>query len=56
MDSFPAFVCAVLVFGIVAIMAAMLPHIHAWEKANDYPYGKICNSAFTFYVDTCPKR
>lgn len=19
-----------------------IPAIHAWEKANDYPYGKLC--------------
>jgi hypothetical protein len=28
-------------------------HVNAWEKANDYPYGKMCNSIFTGYVDTC---
>lgn len=49
------FVCAAILFGIIAIGFAIIPTIHEWERANDYPYGKMCNSAFTFYVDTCPK-
>lgn len=32
---------------------ANVHHVNAWEKANGYPYGKMCNSIFTAYVDTC---
>ena len=44
------------VFIILAIALAGLmsvPQIHAWEKANNFPYGKICNSIFTAYENTC---
>jgi hypothetical protein len=34
-------------------LIVMAPHINAWEKANGYPFGQMCNSVFTLYVDTC---
>ena len=40
---------------LCAVMALFVlsANVKAWEKANDYPYGKMCNSIFTGYVDTC---
>lgn len=32
---------AILAVTIYA-MTTGIPAIHAWEKANDYPYGKLC--------------
>ena len=34
-------------------LSVAVPRINAWEKANAYPYGKMCNSIFTGYADTC---
>lgn len=49
-----------IVVGFLAVLgsAAVMPvygikHINAWEKAHGYPYGKMCNSIFTWYKDTC---
>jgi hypothetical protein len=33
----------------------VVPAVNAWELANNYPYGKMCNSIFTANVDTCPR-
>lgn len=46
---------------IVLIFSAFPPinlvgSIHKWEQANDFPYGRMCNSIFTLYEDTCPKQ
>jgi hypothetical protein len=38
---------------LAMIGIASLPTIHTWERNAGYPWGKMCNSAFTFYVDTC---
>ncbi len=43
--------CALM---LVCIVAAIGP-IHQWERANNYPYGKVCNSVFTGWQDTCPR-
>jgi hypothetical protein len=51
-DRVTALVVGLVVIGL-AVLAASLPTIHAWEKAHGYPYGKMCNSVFTGYVDTC---
>lgn len=41
--------------GIGLIVAA--PHISAWEKANGYPYGRMCDpNIFNLYTSTCNKR
>jgi hypothetical protein len=37
----------------LAVLVAALPTIHAWERDNDYPFGKMCHSVFTGFVDTC---
>lgn len=39
-------------FGAVSI----LPKVHSWEQKNHYPYGKMCDSVFTMYKDTCGKE
>jgi heme/copper-type cytochrome/quinol oxidase subunit 3 len=46
------------IVGLIAITWAIgllfaAPQIHAWEKANGYPFGHMCNSVFTLYADTC---
>jgi hypothetical protein len=51
-DRVMGLVAGLVVVGL-AVLAASLPSIHAWEKARGYPYGKMCNSVFTGYVDTC---
>lgn len=35
---------ALLTIGTIAGVTAplYLPRIHAWERANNYPYGKLC--------------
>jgi hypothetical protein len=48
-----ALVALTLLVCTLAVLFTAIPHIHAWEKANAYPYGKMCNSIFTAYVDTC---
>lgn len=32
------------------------PPIARWERANGFPFGQMCNSVFTGFVDTCPHR
>lgn len=51
---------AVIYVCLMAICLAIcglisVPSIHAWERQAGYPYGKMCNSVFTGYVDTCRK-
>ena len=51
--------CFTLLLAAYAIAFALivgLPEINAWEKNAGYPYGKMCNSVFTLYQDTCPKH
>lgn len=48
-------VAAHILAGAIMSLTHGVPAIDAWEKANGYPYGKMCNSIFTGYVDTCPK-
>lgn len=45
-------VCAVLLSAAIVTLANS-HHIHAWERTNGYPFGKMCHSAFTGYIDTC---
>lgn len=45
----------VVTLGLIVALFATLPAIHRWEREAGYPYGKMCNSVFTLYVDTCPK-
>lgn len=47
----------ILAYGLIAaFVAGMIPlswRINAWERAHNYPYGKMCNSAFTGWRDQC---
>ena len=36
-----------------AIVAAV--NMPTWERAHGYPFGQMCNSVFTGYVDTCAR-
>lgn len=36
---------------LCAIVA--LPSIHAWEREAGYPFGRMCQSIFTGYANTC---
>lgn len=47
-----AFAC-LFVLLIACVALANSHRIHAWEKQAGYPYGRMCNSIFTAYVDTC---
>lgn len=31
-----------LIAGDVALLTYAVPAIHKWEKANDYPFGRMC--------------
>lgn len=42
-----SFLCCTVALFVVSA------NVHAWEKANAYPYGHMCNSIFTGYVNTC---
>lgn len=47
-------VSVMIALTIGALVGLMnVSRIHAWEQANGYPFGKMCNSVFTLYVDTC---
>lgn len=49
-----AFVALTLLVAICVIsLTHVVPAAHAWEKANGYPFGKMCHSVFTMYANTC---
>jgi hypothetical protein len=41
---------------IVTSLFALSPAISAWERRNGYPYGRMCDSIFTGFEDTCPRH
>jgi hypothetical protein len=41
---------------ILACSFVGLKHVREWEAKHNYPYGRMCNSFFTGYADTCPSR
>lgn len=51
--------CTMLLLVILALACGLLAnihHIHAWEKANGYPFGRMCDpNFFNIYTDTCRK-
>lgn len=36
-----SFAFALITLAVWSLFVAV-PQIHAWEKANNYPYGKLC--------------
>lgn len=47
-----------MILAATALMSGLLlltasGAIHKWERDNAYPFGKMCNSIFTLYEDTC---
>ncbi len=40
---------------VVAVLLGAQPAINAWERSRGYPYGRMCDSIFTGFEDTCPK-
>lgn len=43
---------AVLALGVALMIVS--PAINAWEKANGYPYGRMCDpNIFNLYHSTC---
>ena len=48
-------VLSLIVAGLLAFLLFALPAVNAWERNAGYPYGQMCNSVFTLYVDTCKK-
>ena len=37
---------AILLTGLIITMSSLivaLPHIHQWERDNNFPYGKLCD-------------
>jgi hypothetical protein len=39
----------------VVVLTTLVPLINGWEHDHNYPYGRMCNSVFTGWSDTCPK-
>lgn len=41
---------------LIAIAAAWIAIAHAFNtwKANEFPYGELCQSSFERYKNTCP--
>jgi hypothetical protein len=33
----------------------IVPTVNRWEREANYPYGKMCRSVFTAFVDTCKR-
>jgi hypothetical protein len=50
---------AIVLLSLITISLSGLilgvPRINAWEAANNYPYGHMCDSVFTGFVNTCNK-
>jgi hypothetical protein len=46
-------IALISLFTLFWLSLATRPVIHVWERDAGYPYGKMCNSIFTGYVDTC---
>lgn len=44
-----------ILFATALTLGALLPWVHQWEREQGFPYGKMCHSIFTGYVDTCPR-
>jgi len=40
-------------FCALTTMAVSGTLISQWERSHDYPFGQMCNSVFTGYVNTC---
>lgn len=40
---------------MIAAAALGYPNLSRWEKAHKFPFGQMCNSIFTGWVDTCPR-
>ena len=48
-------ICIVLGMAWMLIISASA--IARWEKANDYPYGRMCDpNVFNLYTSTCPTK
>ena len=43
----------IAILGAFAVMIIAGDKIGQWEQANGYPFGQMCNSVFTGWVDTC---
>lgn len=42
---------------VIAITLSLIPasfEISRWEQHHKFPFGKMCNSIFTLWEDTCP--
>lgn len=46
-------VALALILSTAIVALVNVPRIQAWEKANGYPFGRMCHSIFTGYADTC---
>jgi hypothetical protein len=46
-------VVSIILIGIIGNVVGPNSFLNQWEKHNVYPFGRMCNSIFTGYVDTC---
>ncbi len=53
MRAFTLFIATLAITTV--ILFSFIPLINQWERDHNYPYGQMCNSIFTGWVDTCPK-
>jgi len=44
----------IAVLGAIVVMWIAGARIGQWERAHGYPFGQMCNSVFTGWVNTCP--
>lgn len=56
MSNTTAMLWILVIVEIVGFVLILSPQVNQWERANGYPYGQMCNSIFTGYINTCPTR
>lgn len=50
----PELILAVFTASMLFFILILAPASTQWEKAHGYPFGRMCNSMFTGWADTCP--
>lgn len=50
----PELILTAFTVAVLAALIVLTPTATQWEKANGYPFGRMCYSLFTGWQDTCP--